>query len=102
MDTATQQARRALGVPEWSFDGYGAHTADLPDCTLWVDLAVDQGYAAALLWCSDYGDGTDLVEQELGLRFDTVRDAKVAAYSAAVAAVANGIEWERRNVPEGV
>lgn len=85
------RARYQVGCPEWHTDGYGPHTAQIDGCTLWADLAMDQGYAVALLWCSDYGDGTDLVEQELSLRFDTLADAKRAAVAAAVAAVAADI-----------
>jgi len=89
--TARARARYRVGLPEWHTDGYGPHTAQIEDCTLWVDLAMDQGYAVALLWCSDYGDGTDLYEQELSLRFDTLADAKRAAVATAVAAVADQI-----------
>lgn len=80
----TARALYSIGLPEWTTDGYGPHTATIDGGVLWVDLAIEGGYAAAILWSDEYGDGTDLVEQEIGL-YACVNDAKRAAVAAAVA-----------------
>lgn len=87
----TARALYAIGVPEWTTDGYGPHTAAIDGGTLWVDLAIEGGYAAAILWSDEYGDGTDLVEQEVGL-YACVNDAKRAAVAAAVTVAVGDIQ----------